>query len=340
VGSAGEIITEPATDRWQAGDPIISMAWKDQKDRDARVIQGTLDKVYEQYPATEDEALSAASLDKRYAPEVIARASFALPAMEVLSGGRLVPGLRVFIEPEVGRRYGIGADPAGGMTDSDDSYLCVLDADTWEQVAVLQGKIEPTQFANYATDVSEYYHQAQILFELNNHGGTFLAQAKKRGANLKLGVSRRGETERRVGWMASEQSNHTLYDTGADVFDQLILETRDADGQLYPDQMRKIIHDTVTTQQLSWIDKNTLACPNGVDYHDDAADAWVLAIQCVYRKGSSMETVRHDLWNKSGASAAYPPGRPTRQAARHPFAPDDDTEIRQKLAARGIKLDR
>jgi hypothetical protein len=60
----------------------------------------------------------------------------------------------------------------------------------------------------------------------------------------------------------------------------------------------------------------------------------------VYRKGSSMETVRHDLWNKSGASAAYPPGRPTRQAARHPFAPDDDTEIRQKLAARGIKLDR
>jgi hypothetical protein len=329
---SGTVTTRPAVDHWQAGDPVISMAWKDQKDRDALKTEFTLDSVYEQFPATDEEALSAASLDKRYAPQLIAFATFAMPVIDMAS---TIPGLRVFIKPQADHQYGIGADPAGGLTDSDDSYLCVVDAESLEQVAVLQGKIEPTQFANYATDVSVYYNTALILFELNNHGIAFLAQAKQRGAALRTGTNRRGEKERQFGWVTSERSKNALYDTGGKVFDDLLAETMDDDGELHPDQMRKIIHDEVTASQLATIDKNTLKAPDG--YHDDAAMAWVLAVEGVYHAPLSVVSARHSLW-KEPQPVSTPAGSVSSGPADRRFPPafENEAAVREKLRKRGL----
>lgn len=301
--------TAPALDDWRAGDTLISMVWKDGQDREALATAYSLDSVHEQYPATDDEALSAAALDKRYAPEVVALFTRALA---VLLMPTAVPGLRVFIEPQAGHHYGIGADPAGGMSDSDDSYASVLDADTLEQVAVYQNKTEPTQFANVVADISTYYSGAPVLFELNNHGIAFLAQAKQRGINLRMGMNRRGDTERLAGWLTSERSKNTLYDTGAKVFDEALAQTRDDDGTIHPEFISPIIHDAVTASQLSAIDKNTLKAPPGD--HDDAAVAWVLSIMCVYRGSSSMTQVKHTLWASQTLSA--PVARPQIAAPR------------------------
>lgn len=333
VEQSGTVVTRPAVDHWQAGDQIISLAWKDQKDRDALKTEFTLDSVYEQFPSTDEEALSAASLDKRYAPQLIAYATFALPVIDFAS---TIPGLRVFIRPQPDHTYGIGADPAGGLTDSDDSYLCVVDADSLEQVAVLQGKIEPTQFANYATDVSLYYHTALILFELNNHGIAFLAQARQRGAALRTGTNRRGEKERQFGWVTSERSKNALYDTGGKVFDDLIAETIDDEGELHPDQMRKIIHDEVTASQLATIDKNTLKAPEG--YHDDAAMAWALAVQGVYHAPLSVVSAQHSLW-KPPQPVSVPAGTrlpDTAQDRRFPPAFENEAAVLDKLRKRGL----
>lgn len=337
VSLSGTVTTSPSVDHWQSGDQIISLAWKDQKDRDALKTEFTLDSVYEQFPATDEEALSAASLDKRYAPQLIAYATFAMPAIQLPIGASSVPGLRVFIKPQPDHTYGIGADPAGGMTDSDDSYLCVVDAESMEQVAVLQGKIEPTQFANYATDVSLYYNTALILFELNNHGIAFLAQAKQRGAALRTGTNRRGEKERQFGWVTSERSKNALYDTGGKLFDDLIAETMDDDGELHPDQMRKVIHDEITASQLATIDKNTLKAPEG--YRDDAAMAWTLAIMGVYHAPVSVVSARHSLWKEPqpiSAPAGTSPSWNVTRDNRFPSAFENEAEVLEKLRKRGL----
>ena len=60
-----------------------------------------------------------------------------------------MPNLTIYKEPMPGRHYVIGADPAEGNPNSDDSAGNVLDADTWEEVAVFAGKWEPRVFGRF-----------------------------------------------------------------------------------------------------------------------------------------------------------------------------------------------
>jgi hypothetical protein len=208
----------------------------------------------------------------------------------------VIAGLKIYLAPKQGHRYGVGADPAGGMMDSDDSALCVLDRDTLEQVAALQNKVEPTEFANQATDISVYYLNAPVLFELNNHGHAFLSQCRERGTNLRMGLNRRGRTERDPGWITSERSKGTLYDAGGEAMRQVLVETLDAEQKYHPEQARKILLDQKTINQIGMIDINTLEAPENA--HDDAAMAWVLACKCIDLGMGSMFQVPHTgLWN-------------------------------------------
>lgn len=304
--------------------PGRTKEWKEQLDRDTMARSFTLDYVHEHYPSTDIEALSPRTLDKRYSPQLIAALSDERKPLTP-AGAPNLPGLRVYIAPQEGHRYGIGIDPAGGKSDSDDSALCVIDADTLEQCAVVQNKVEPTQFGNYGADVSDYYFKAPILFELNNHGHALLAQLKQRGANMRMGMNRKGDTERTPGWLTTERSKHMLYDTGAKAFEDVIEETRDGED-LHPEIARKILFDFATFSQLSTIDKNELSAPEGE--HDDMAMAWVLAIQSVYRNASGMQQVKHKLWKEPEAAPVahlgWNPPMPARpQAHLGPMMPPD-----------------
>jgi hypothetical protein len=94
----------------------------------------------------------------------------------------------------------------------------------------LQNKNEPTEFANQAHLLSRYYANAPVLFELNNHGHAFLAQCRENGTVLKMGMNRRGRTEREPGWLTTERSKGNLYDTGADAMREILAETADESG--------------------------------------------------------------------------------------------------------------
>jgi hypothetical protein len=166
-----------------------------------------------------------------------------------------IPGLQVYFEPQPDRKYVIGADPAEGNPTSDDSALCVLDADTGLQAAELAGKFEPSVFANYSLKLARWYNQAGILVERNNHGHAVLLWLREHGQ----GVQPLHGPDDKPGWLCSTLGKTQLYDKCADAF-----------------KNREVtLCSFATYNQLASIDGSTLDAPTGE--HDDRADAFALA---------------------------------------------------------------
>jgi hypothetical protein len=72
-----------------------------------------------------------------------------------------IAGLAAYEAPVEGQWYVIGADPAEGNPQSDESAATVLDA-TGRQVACLAGRFDPAVFAGHLDVVSRYYNDAGI----------------------------------------------------------------------------------------------------------------------------------------------------------------------------------
>lgn len=333
--------------------PDRTRQWYDAECRTSLSTHGSLDDIASNYPTTDVEALAARSLDKRIAPSWIAQVFRERQPLSPRPDTPALPNFRIFAYPEDNHRYGLGLDPAGGLSDGDDSALCVVDELTQEQVAVMGGKVEPTMFARYAYQVAVYYFDAPILFELNNHGYAVLAELKNLGAILRNGVQRDG-TSGKPGWFTTERSKGMLYDVGAMVI-QAALTTAEETGL----PVEPLIYDFLTSTQLASIEISSLRAPDGD--HDDYAVAWVLSQKCVYRGQVSMFVQRHDLYEQSRlrpnakldalqAMAARPHGL-LRPASPHGFPmppgpspfngpPTRPDEIAAKLRERGIKLRR
>ncbi len=141
---------------WQAR-PDRDAAWHARTKAEMLAQRGTDDDFYAEYPATPEEALAPESLDRRipyaWIEKVLGDQSKPQrreerkeqPQQEQL--GPALPGLEVYVRPQAGRAYVIGADPAEGNPNSDESAATVLDALSGEEAACLAGRCEPTVFA-------------------------------------------------------------------------------------------------------------------------------------------------------------------------------------------------
>jgi len=83
--------------------------------------------------------------------------------------------LLIWRRPEPKRKYVIGADIAGGGADGDAAAACVLDYETGEQVAELQGRVAPDRFAHMLDALGRHYNKAELAVESNNHGHSALS---------------------------------------------------------------------------------------------------------------------------------------------------------------------
>lgn len=243
---------------WTAA-PWRTQEWYAEQRKTIVTATGSEDDLWQEYPASEEQALAPRQLDKRIpTPWLLACFSEArpidadqwYPAAHALPS---IPGLVVYARPVPGRPYGIGGDPAEGNPTSDDSALSVLDATTGEEVAILAGKIEPTILADYIAQLSGWYNGAAVMVERNNHGHAVIAQLSN------LGITPLTGHDGKTGWMSSTLGKTKLYDTCADAF-----------------RNREVtIHNSGTFHQLASIDGSTLRAPDG--QHDDKADAFALA---------------------------------------------------------------
>ena len=233
--------------------PDRDQDWYERQSRDSLANTGSLDDLHQQYPATEAEALSPRTLDKRISPEWILSI---YQEMKPIADpdAPAIPGLETYAKPVKGRQYVIGIDPAEGNPTSDDSALTVMDVQTGEEVGALAGKYQPSTIGAHADKIGQYYNQAAIMVERNNHGHAVLLWLRDNSA-LRILVGRDGKQ----GWHSTSLGKALLYDAAADA-------CRDKEV---------ILHSFETYAQLSSIEGSTLLAPEG--QRDDRSDSYALA---------------------------------------------------------------
>ena len=222
---------------------------------------GSLDDLYEQYPATAEEALSARSLDKRLPPAWLKSCYEPLPALPSTDAAPALLQLAIYRYPEPGRSYIIGADPAEGNPTSDPSALSVMDRESGEQVADLAGQFEPATFASIINTVGIYYNRAAVMPERNNHGHAVILWLRD---NSQLHIL--AGTDGKPGWMTTTASKSILYDTAGESL---------RDGTV-------TVHGFSTFLELGSIEGATLRSPDGQT--DDRAVAFVLCVVACRRR--------------------------------------------------------
>ena len=216
--------------------------------------RGTNDDFFAEYPATPEEALAAEQLDRRLPLDWLKQ------CMDTEGGalqgvGPAVPGLAVFELPVPGRRYVIGVDPAEGNPNSDESAACVMDAETWAQVAELAGRVEPSMFADYIDQVGEWYNGADVMPERNNHGHLLIRELERLG-HLRVLTG----YDDKPGWLSNMKGKPLFYGLLADAVHEGVC----------------VVRDSETAVQLASIEASTLSAPEGL--HDDRAVAFALAV--------------------------------------------------------------
>jgi hypothetical protein len=243
---------------WDAR-PDRDAAWYEAQKRDIRARTGALDDLFEQYPATDAEALAPRSLDKRLPAEWLQQC---YRPQEPVTGPfhpswkpPAIPGLALYAPPAYGHRYVVGADPAEGNPTSDPSALEVLDVTSGEEVATLAGRFEPATFAAHVDAVGRYYNGAPVMVERNNHGHAVLLWLRD-NSRLQCLCGPDG----RAGWNTTTTSKALLYDKTGEAL---------RDGET-------VLHGPETFSQLASIEGATQRAPEGQP--DDRATAYALAL--------------------------------------------------------------
>jgi hypothetical protein len=244
---------------WMAR-PERDQEWYESQRRDVMSrSDGCIDDLYEQYPATDDEALAPGTKDKRISlnnlQDCLEQWRPVPDSVLAQSNAPDIPGLEIYTMPIPGQLYVIGADPAEGNPTSDDSALTVLDWSTQEEVAALAGKFEVSTFASYIDALGTFYNGASVMVERNNHGHAVL---------LWLGDNSRLELlaghDGKIGWLSSTRGKVILYAIAAETFKH----------------GATVIHSLESYLQLASIEGGTLRAPDGE--RDDLADSYALAL--------------------------------------------------------------
>lgn len=247
--------------------PSRDQQWYETAKADIMTRTGSLDELYEQYPATDTEALAPRSLDKRIPGEWLEQCYHAGEKLEAPPDNYpmwpAIPGLVIYRVPTLWAKFVMGADPAEGNPTSDFSSLTVMETLTGEEVARLDGRFEPSTFAGYIDQVGTYFNNARVLVERNNHGHAVLLWLREHSR-----LARLQGYDGREGWLSSALGNTLLYNQTAEAF-------RDK---------ATILHTFSTYMQLASIEGGTLSAPEGE--HDDEADSYALANAARSAQGS------------------------------------------------------
>lgn len=265
---------------WHAH-PGRDKEWYERQKRDILSRTGSVDDLYEQYPETDVQALSSKTLDKRI-PPLWLEACFEEMKPLRLRHAPSLPDLNIYIAPQPGARYVLGADPAEGNPNSDDSACTVIDVENGEEVANLVGKYEPAIFASYIAQVSAFYNHAPAMVERNNHGHSVIQWLEEHARRVKLLLGHDAETHKKdkkaknrrkslkAGWLSSTLGKTILYTICTDHF-RNSARFDDEEGR----SPLKVLHSAQTFHQLAGIESATLSAPKG--QHDDRADSYALA---------------------------------------------------------------
>jgi len=242
----------------------IFLPWTARPDRDKAWYERQKedyeeDDLFQEYPASPEEALAARKASKRFNPKWITQCK---GEQESKPTSLTVPGFYQFIPPQKGRRYLLAADPAEGNPSSDPSAGSVLDEITWEQVAVVHGRFEPDIFASYLVQIAKYYNGAMICWERNNHGHA-VEVAIRYQDYLNIYIS---PFDKKPGWLSNRKYKVLSVDYCAQVL---------REGSC-------TINDESTINELAMFEAATLSAPEGEN--DDLAMTIIIGLAAIIWK--------------------------------------------------------
>lgn len=176
----------------------------------------------------------------------------------------------VFKHPHPDNRYAIGADPAEGLAHGDDSCACIIDRDTFEQVAIVQGKLDPDEFGDLLDRVGRYYNNAYIGVENVADLTPIYALSRAEYPNLHYQCVIDGRiydrTTDKIGWSTNVRTRRIL---------------RNDALQLLRDGSAKILSHALL-DQMEIFARNPKGRWEAIHGgHDDMVMAWMIALQMV-----------------------------------------------------------
>lgn len=205
-----------------------------------------------------------------------------LDPMECLELGmdsELVDGIQVWRAPEPEASYFIGADCAEGIEGMDYSCGAVLDLEG-RQCAVIHGHWTPERYGHLLSLLGEWYNEAQIAVEANEHGhsvlNTLLNTEHYPSLYRHRDYDNRGEGRPKLGWITNKKTRPILLNDLREV----------VHGGLMG-----INHMDFLGECFTFMDngKGKFEARSGT--HDDTVMAWGIAWQC-RDKGSQFVGVR------------------------------------------------
>jgi len=109
--------------------------------------------------------------------------------------------LEIWLPPVPGKTYVVSVDPAGGGVNGDYSAMEVVDLDLGVQCAEFAGHVAGLELARKAAELANYYNNAWLVVERNNHGCGVLAYLE---SDCRYG--RIYEQEGKPGWLTNSSS--------------------------------------------------------------------------------------------------------------------------------------
>lgn len=124
--------------------------------------------------------------------------------------------LKVWIPPQMGHEYVIGADVAEGIAE-DFSCATVMDRSTHQTVARFRGDMEPSDFGDYLSILGKWYNHALVGAEINNHGLTTVQRLVDSGYDniyrREMGIDERyQEYTSKLGWRTDVRTKPLMID--------------------------------------------------------------------------------------------------------------------------------
>lgn len=243
---------------WRAR-PGRDQKWYERTKADIVSRTGSIDDLYQEYPDTWAEASAARSQDKRINGVWLSAIFADAPPLHP-TDMPAVPGLTLYAIPQRLLSYVCGADPAEGNPNSDDSAATWLCVETGEEVAQLRGKFEPAIFGSYIQQIGEYFNNAPVLPERNNHGHSLILWLAENARKIRIIYG----FDKKAGWLSNVKGKAMMYTNLANY------------AREHFKAESTVIHNDESYYQIGSIEGATLRAPK--DEMDDIADSYALAV--------------------------------------------------------------
>lgn len=243
---------------------------------------GDVEKFKQEYPSNDTEAFLVSGRPRF---DIKALSEYLNQCMDGVTG-YLEDGftkhpkgyVEVWEYPKASKSYYIGADVAKGLITGDYSAGVVID-DDYNIAAIWHGHIDPDLFANELIKLGNWYNEALVVVEENNHGLSVLNAMKERYSNLYKRTTHNKVTDQikeELGWYTSDQTKRLAIDHFAKLIRERKIGVRSR--KMIQECMTYVLDDTGKTNAQE-------------GSHDDIVMSAAIVCKAVEQVGGALPTI-------------------------------------------------